>query len=843
MNAKHYYIGRLMPPEPARDIRLPIDDVLPELHDALRSHSSVVLQASPGAGKTTRVPIALLNEPWLAGRRLLMLEPRHLATRAAARRMAAVLGESVGQTVGFRVRGETRVSAATRVEVVTEGILTRMLLDDPTLDSIGAVLFDEFHERSLNADFGLALTLQAQSLLRPDLRILVMSATLDGGALATMLDNAPVITSVGRAYPVEVRYKPCRPDLRLDGCIADAVRAAIASDEGGVLAFLPGAGEIRRCLGALERASLGNDVRVYPLYGDLPSGRQDAAIAPAPAGVRKVVLATSVAETSLTIEDVRVVVDSGVSRVSRFSPRTGMTSLETIRASRSSATQRSGRAGRVAPGVCYRLWSEFEDGQLAEHGKPEILDADLAPLALDLAAAGIRDLADLRWLDLPPAAALAHARELLAQLGAIDRELGITPHGRAMAKLGLHPRLAHMTLAAQARGAGATACIVAALLDERDIIAREGGRRDADMRTRLALAEDRITSADVDRDALRRVRDQSRRWRDLARVPKDERANDAMTGVALALAYPERVAQRREGGGDRYLMRNGTGAVLDDAGSLANAEFIAIAHLDGRAPHARVYLAAPIERVDVELLFEADIEVRDVVEWNAVTEGVSAIRQRRLGTIVLRESTLHNPDAEQVMTVVADAIVRGDVSLPWSGGACSFLERVSFMRARDSSWPDLSEATLISSAQEWLRPHLAGVRRRSHVEDINLVALLESMLTWSQRSALEQRAPTHVTVPTGSRIRVDYSDPSSPALAVRLQEMFGLAETPRVGDVALTLHLLSPAGRPVQVTRDLAGFWRSSYFDVRKDLRGRYPKHEWPEDPLRAAPTRRAKPR
>ena len=843
-NAKRHYIGRLMLRDTTHDIRLPIHEVLPALRDALRAHHCVVLQAPPGAGKTTCVPIALLNEPWLAGRRVLMLEPRRLATRAAARRMASVLGESVGQTVGFRVRGEVRVSVGTRVEVVTEGILTRLLLDDPTLETIGAVLFDEFHERSLNADVGLALTLQTQALLRPDLRILVMSATLDSVALAAMMDNAPVITSVGRTFPVEVRYRPCRPDHRLEGCVADVVRAALASDEGGVLAFLPGAGEIRRCLGALAHASLDDNVRVLALYGDLPADLQDAAIAPAPVGVRKVVLATSIAETSLTIEDVRIVVDSGVSRVSRFSPRTGMTRLETIRASRSSATQRSGRAGRTAPGVSYRLWSEFEDGQLAERGRAEILDADLAPLALDLAVAGIRDPAELRWIDLPPAAALSQARALLVQLGALDREHAITWHGRAMARLGLHPRLAHMTLTAQARGAGATACVVAALLEERDILSREAVRRDVDMRSRVALVTDRVASADVDRDVLRRVRDQARRWRELARVPADERADDAMTGTVLALAYPERVAQRRDGGGDRYLTRQGSGAVLDDAGSLTGAEFIVIADLDGRAPHARVYLAASIDRADVESIFEPEIEVCDVIEWSAEPGSVTAVRQRRLGAIILRESALHNPDAEQVMTVVADAIVRGDgLSLPWSAGARGYLERIAFVRGHDPSWPDLAEEALNASAQEWLRPHLVGIRRRSDVEGIDLVALLEEMLTWQQRQALDRRAPTHVTVPTGSRIRVDYSDPSAPVIAVRLQELFGLAETPRVGDVALTLHLLSPAGRPVQVTRDLAGFWRSSYFEVRKDLRGRYPKHEWPEDPLRAAPTRRAKPR
>ena len=844
VTAKRHYIARLMPSDAPSDIRLPIDEVLPELRSALRRTNAVVLQAAPGAGKTTRVPLALLDEPWLQGSRILMLEPRRLATRAAARRMAATLRETVGATVGFRVRGETRVSAATRIEVVTEGILTRMLLDDPALESIGVVLFDEFHERSINADLGLALTLQTQSLLRPDLRIIVMSATLDGGAVALMLGGAPVVTSIGRSHPVVVRHRPCRPDVRLETCVADTIRFALAEDVGGVLAFLPGAGEIRRCLSALERSALGGNVRVLPLYGDLSVQLQDAAISPAPPGVRKVVLATSIAETSLTIEDVRVVVDSGVSRVSRFSPRTGMTRLETVRASRSSAEQRAGRAGRTAPGVCYRLWSEFEAGHLPAQTRPEILDTDLAPLALDLAAAGIRDAADLRWLDAPPAAALSQARALLRGLGAITDDDRITPLGRSMSRLGLHPRLSHMTLVAAERAAGATACVVAALLEERDIMRRDAATRDPDLRTRVALVLDRVSSPDVDRDVLHRVRDQARRWRELLHVSSNEPADDALTGFVLALAYPERVAHRRAGGGGRFLMRNGSGAVLDDIGSLAGSEFVVVGDLDGKAPHARIYLAAPIDRADVESLFAADIAVREVVEWDAAAGVITAVRQRRLDAILLQEAPLSNPDPELVMTVMTDAIVRDDgVKLPWSAGARGLLERIAFARVRDATWPDVNESALLLSAHEWLRPHLADMRRRADVEQMDLVAAVQELLSWEQRRDLELIAPTHFVVPTGSRMRIDYAVPQAPAISVRIQELFGLADTPRVGAVPLTLHLLSPANRPVQVTRDLPGFWRSSYFEVRKDLRGRYPKHEWPEDPLGATPTRRAKPR
>ena len=842
--AKHRYIPRLMPVAVPQGVPLPIDEVLPGLRDALRAGNAAVLQAAPGAGKTTRVPLALLDEPWLRGGRILMLEPRRLATRAAARRMAATLREPVGATVGFRVRGETRVSSLTRVEVVTEGILTRMLLNDAAIESVGLVIFDEFHERSMNADVGLALTLQTQSLLRPDLRILVMSATLDGAAVAALLDDAPIVTSQGKAFPVVVRHRPCRPDMRTEACVAEAIRFALGEAEGGVLAFLPGAGEIRRCLGMLERSMPGGDVHLFPLFGDLPVHLQDAAIARALPGVRKVVLATSIAETSLTIEDVRIVVDSGVSRVSRFSPRTGMTRLETVRASRSSADQRAGRAGRTAPGVCYRLWSEFEEAHLPDRSRPEILEADLAPLALDLAAAGIRDVSDLRWLDVPPPAALSQARALLRQLGAISDADGITDHGRAISKLGLHPRLAHMILVASARGAGATASLLAAVLEERDVIRRDVGARDMDLRTRVAVVLDRVVTTDVDRDALRRVREQARRWRDLARVPDGEQPDDTFTGVVLALAYPDRVAQRRPGAGDRYLMRNGAGATLDDAASLGGAEFLVVADLDGKAPHARVYLAAPIDRADVESLFAAEIEIREVVEWDAVAGMVTAVRQRRLDAIVLHESPVSSPDADRVVAALVDAIAHEDgVTLPWSEGARGLLERLAFARVQDASWPDVSEAALRATAHEWLRPHLIGMRRRADVEQLDLVAVLEGMLTWEQRRRLAQVAPTHVTVPTGSHLRVDYSDPAAPVVAVRIQELFGLAETPHLGNVPVTLHLLSPANRPVQVTRDLAGFWRSSYFDVRKDLRGRYPKHEWPDDPLHAAPTRRAKPR
>lgn len=831
-----------------RSSALPIEHVLPALYQALEQSSSVVLQAPPGAGKTTRVPLALLHASWLQGRRILMLEPRRLAARAAARRMASTLGEAVGGTVGFRVRGESRVGAATRIEVVTEGILTRLLLDDATLDRYGALLFDEFHERGIHADLGLALTLQTQELLRPDLRILVMSATLDGSAVATLLGHAPVVTSFGRQYQVEIRHLPPAPNIRIEDVVASNVRMALARDNGSILAFLPGQGEIRRCLATLERAGIPDDVRLLSLYGDLSPAAQDAAIAPGQEGIRKVVLATSIAETSLTIEGIRIVIDSGLSRVSRFSARTGMSRLETVRVSRASADQRSGRAGRTTPGVSYRLWAVEEDAHLADRSRPEMLEADLASLALDLAAAGIHDPRELRWLDTPPAAALEHARALLRELGALDAAHRITPHGREISSFGLHPRLAHMLLSARALERGATACVIAALLEERDVIRRDAQFRDLDLRTRVALiAEDaRGAGDDVDRDAVRRVREQSRTWRKLLRVPGAERVDEHATGRLLALAYPERVAQRRDGAGDRYLLRNGSGAVLPDPGVLANAPYLAIADLDGRSPQSRVYLAAPIDREEIDASFAGDIEVREIVVWDANAEGVRAVRQERLGAIVLHESALRSVGADANAEAILDAIRHGvGLSLPWSDSARLLRDRIGFLRTLDSSWPDFNEPALLETMDDWLRPHLAGVRRRAQFDQLPMPDLLLGMLTWEQRRQLDDLAPTHVVVPTGSRIPVTYEDPSAPSIAVRLQEMFGLADTPRIagGRVPVTLHLLSPALRSVQVTRDLAGFWRSSYFDVRKDLRGRYPKHEWPEDPLNATPTRRAKPR
>ena len=860
---------------------LPIDDVLPALHGALSTRSVAVLEAPPGAGKTTRVPLSLLDAPWLAGQRVLMLEPRRLAARAAAHFMARTLGEPVGRTVGYRVRGETKVSAATRVEVVTEGVLTRLLSADPTLDGVGAVLFDEFHERSLAADLGLALTMQTQSLLRPSLRVLVMSATLDGDAVATLLADddgaAPVIRSSGRMFPVHTEHRPARAQERLEAHVARVVREALLAHEGDVLVFLPGAREIRRTaelLGDLagfagrETGAAGAPrVTVHELFGMLSLGAQDAAIAPAPAGERKVVLATSIAETSLTIEGVRVVVDGGRARLPRFDARVGLTRLETVRVSRAAADQRRGRAGRVAPGVCYRLWDEHEAAMLPPRTRPEILDADLAPLALELAEAGIEHATDLRWLDPPQESALAQARALLQLLGALEPAAPaagasahapppaprITAHGRAMLALPVHPRLAHMLLRAVEQEQGTLAAIVAACLEERDVLRGAGAPPPADLRLRVelvqgvsahALGHD-LHGATADRDAVRRVRETARDLAARTGVPWRDRAVDASScGELIALAFPDRVAQQRPGQRTRYLLRSGAGVSLPAGDALSAEPFLAVAELEGTPPEFRIARAVPLAEAPLRTLFGTDVREERIVAWDDAAARVTARRVRSLGAIVLEEAPLRDVSDDELATALLDAVrARGIAWLPWGRGAARLRERLAFVQAHMPEWPDVSDAALLAHMDAWLAPALHGLRRIADLREDVLQDALLGLLDWPQRSALESLAPSHVTVPSGSRIAVDYADPAAPGLAVKLQEVFGWTTTPTVcnGRVPLTLQLLSPAQRPVQVTRDLAGFWRDGYFEVRKELRGRYPRHPWPDDPLSAEATRRTK--
>jgi ATP-dependent helicase HrpB len=826
---------------------LPIGAALPELRAALAEVGAAVLEAPPGAGKTTLVPLALLDAAWLKGQKIVMLEPRRLAARAAARRMAAMLGEDVGATIGFRTRLETRVGPKTRVEVITEGILARMLQRDAALDGVGIVIFDEYHERSLDAEVGLALALETRHYLREELRLLVMSATLDGERVAALID-APRITSAGRSFPIELRYLDRPPADRFEAGVAAAIRRALDNDAGSILVFLPGGAEIRRTERLL--GELGGDIIVAPLYGDLPPAAQDAAIAPAPKGQRKIVLATSIAETSLTIEGIRIVIDGGLARGPRFDPSSGMTRLVTTRVSQAAAAQRAGRAGRLAPGIAYRLWPEREQAQLAAYAPPEIREADLAPLLLTLAASGNSDPNALSWLDPPPVAALSEARTLLIELGALDDADRITKEGEAMAALPLHPRLAHMALTAKARGQGRLACAIAALLMERDIIRAAPQARDADLRLRIELMSERGAARHLppglllDRGGLQRARDAARQIERRLHIKTDESIDPAETGSVLALAYPDRIAQSRGALGQFRLASRG-GAELPASEALAKQEFLAVAELDGERKTARIFLAAPITRAEIETDFAARIATRDSIEWDSQSEAVLARRRRTLDALVLDDQPLRDAPPEQMTAALLGGIRElGLAALPWSREAESLRARIGFLhRTFGGEWPDVSDAALLAALEDWLAPFLAGITRRAQFGSIDLAAALSARLDYAQRRQLDTLAPTHIEVPSGSRIEIDYAAGDVPVLAVKLQEMFGATATPTVagGKVPLLIHLLSPAGRPLQVTRDLAGFWRNSYPQVRGEMRGRYPRHPWPDDPLTAPPTARTK--
>jgi len=808
---------------------LPIDEALPALRMALDDHPAVVLEAPPGAGKTTRVPLALLDAPWLKDQKILLLEPRRLAARAAARRMASLLGEPEGQSVGYRTRLDSRVSAATRIEVITEGILTRLLQADPALAGCGLVIFDEFHERSLQADLGLALCLQAQALLRPDLRLLVMSATLDGAAVADLLGGAPRITSAGRSFPVTVRYLP--GDGPLEQRLVAAIRRALAEETGSLLVFLPGTPEIRRLAGQLDHADLPAEVHVCPLYAGLDAAAQDAAIAAPPAGERKLVLATSIAESSLTIDGIGVVIDAGVSRHTRFNPRTGMDGLVTVPVSRAAAEQRAGRAGRLGPGVCFRLWGEAEHGRLPPYAAPEIAVADLAPLALELALWGVREPAELAWLTPPPTPHLAQARQLLQALGALDGAGTITPHGRAMAGLGLPPRLAHLLLA----GASVDACLLAALLAERDILRRTPGQALAvDIELRVMALRTGRAGGDVDRAAFDAVLRLARRLQ--ARWPAGAGASQSC-GALLALAFPDRIAQRRARGS--YRLASGRGATLDAADALAGADFLVVAELDDVGDNARIRLAAAIGRSEIDAACAPLIQAAEEVRFDATSGAVLARRVQRLGALVLADDPLPKPSPAAIASALMEAIAsRGVAALPWSDADRQLRARVALMRRLepDAGWPDLSDAALQASLADWLGPYLPGLRRLDDLADGRLRTALSGLFDHAQARRLEAELPRELSINHRPRA-IDYTA-DAPLLAVRLQDMFGQHDTPRLagGRVTLVLHLLSPAGRPLAVTADLAGFWRGAYAEVRKQMRGRYPKHPWPEDPLLATP-------
>ena len=830
----------------AFDTALPIDAVLGDLAASLRARSNAVLVAPPGAGKTTRVPLALLDEPWTKGGKLILLEPRRLAARGAANRMAQTLGEQVGETVGLRVRLGSKIGPKTRIEVVTEGVFARMILDDPALEGVAAVLFDEFHERSLDADFGLALALDAQGGLREDLRILVMSATLDGARIAKLLGDAPVIESEGRAFPIETRYRSRDPLKRIEDQVTETVLLALNEQPGSQLVFLPGQGEIRRVEERLRERLRDPSVEIAPLYGALDQREQDRAVLPTSAGKRKIVLATAIAETSLTIEGVRVVIDSGLARVPVYEPDIGVTRLETRRVSRAAADQRRGRAGRTEPGVCYRLWDEAATGALEPFARPEILSADLSPLLIDCAAWGVADPTTLTFLDPPPAPALKEARSLLAAIGALDADGRITSDGRALQALPLPPRLARMIVAAARFGQAGAAADLAAVLVERGLggdaidlaerlerFARERGGRAGDMRR---LAEGWAHAAER----------HARQDRNSAEAPFSP-------GLLLAFAYPDRVAKARSPGSGQYLLANGRGGALETSQRLAREPHIVVAEMTGAAQQARIMAAAAVTEAEIGVLVAHGLAPYAIVEreetgFDRTSRALRVRAVRRYGALSLAERPL--PVADTVEN--ADALAKGIASLgigllPWTRAQNQLRERAAFLRRAEpeQGWPDLSDDGLAQEPELWLAPHIIGRASVGAIQPSDLDSALASLVPWDMKRRLDAEAPTHFTAPTGSSLAVDYAAEAGPTISVRVQELYGLAIHPALagGRVPLVLELLSPAHRPIQVTRDLPGFWRGSWAAVKSEMKGRYPRHLWPDDPAAAAPTTRAKPR
>ena len=810
---------------------LPVLEALPALKDALAAGSCAVLVAPPGAGKTTAIPLALMAEPWVNGRKLIVLEPRRLAARAAAARMAQTLGERPGETVGFRVRMQSAISARTRIEVVTEGVFTRMILNDPGLQGVAAVIFDEFHERSLDADLGLALARDAQGVLREDLRILVMSATLDGARVSRLLGDAPVIESLGRSYPVCTHYIGRDPALRIEARTARAVRKALAEEEGGVLVFLPGQGEIRRTISEIGDC-LPSNVILAPLYGALPPGEQDLAIAPAPDGKRKVVLATAIAETSLTLEGVRVVIDAGMSRAARYDPSSGLTRLETLRVSRAAADQRRGRAGRTQPGVCYRLWDEAETRALVAFDRPEILEADLSGLALDLAAWGAASPADLAFLDQPPVAAWNGARTLLVEIGALSETGVLTPDGRRLAVLPLPPRLAHMVAMSAEAGAGRLAARAAVLLGERGL-----GGASADL-------TERLTNFERDRsERARQAKALADRWADLAGAAKVDKG-EASVGRVLIAAYPQRLAKRRGTPGE-FQLTSGRGIFIEPTNTLAREDWLVVADLGGGAARDRILLAARIDVDEAMQALSGQLTRESKVEIDP-SGRVTSRHLVRLDRLILSERAAETSPAE-IQAALMDRLRREGVAvLPWSPATHAFRARVAFLRdAEGDRWPDLSDAALIAQVEHWAPQVLEGARLLQSIPPAALENAVRGLLPWDLHGALDNLAPVRFTAPTGDTYAIDYAAEGGPRVEVRVQALYGLAHHPALvnGRIPLTLALTSPAHRPVQVTKDLPGFWRGSWKEVRTEMKGRYPKHPWPEDPLTAPPTNRAKPR
>ncbi len=839
---------------------LPINAVLPALFKALNERDEVVLQAPPGAGKTTRVPLALLDESWLQGQTIILLEPRRLAARAAAERMAGELGEKVGETVGYRIRLDSKVGPRTRIEVVTEGILTRRLQSDPALEGVGLVIFDEFHLRNLDADLALALTLNGRELFREDvpLKVLLMSATLEGERLSRLLNNAPIVTSEGRMFPVMTIWsKPPQPGDYVEPRVISTCLDALAEQTGSLLVFLPGQAEIRRVLTGMEdalrtSALLQQEVLLCPLHGELDLNQQRAAIDPAPPGKRKVVLATNIAETSITIDGVRVVIDAGLERVPRFDPRSGMTRLDTQRISKASATQRAGRAGRIEPGVCYRLWSEAQHDQMAAFSTPEIQHADLTGLSLQLARWGVQP-DDLMWLDAPPTAAYSQANDLLRRLGALHQDGQLTKHGQAMAELPSHPRIAHLLLRGHDLGLTEIACNIAALLGERDI--QRGGGADLHSRLDILSGEQRVQRGE--QGGVQRAKQLARQYRSFLRSevlhPVADPDNRCWLGCLLALAYPDRVAHQRRTSGAEYRLANGRAAMFIETDALMKHSWLVIADLGSRQGQReeRIYLAADLDEKLFSTVLQDQVSQVDELDWDEREGTLRAERQIKVGELILSRSPLVNLSDEARVKALLNYVRRKGLELlPWTPELRQWQARVGLLRFLDqeagyeSQWPDLRDEALLKSLEEWLGPYVGKITRMSHFGQLDLSSILRNILPWPLPQHLDALAPQSILVPSGSHIRIDYSE-RPPVLSVRLQELFGQANTPRIanGRQVLKLHLLSPARRPVQVTQDLSSFWKSTYNEVKKDLKGRYPKHFWPDDPLVAQATSRVKPR
>lgn len=824
---------------------LPIDPVLPEISAALTAAKNVVLVAEPGSGKTTRVPVELLNAAWLGGKKILMLEPRRLAAKAAASFISSQRREKVGERVGYRIRGESRVGPGTRLEVLTEGLLTRIIQGEPALEDVGLIVFDEFHERSVHADLALALVLDAQAVLRPDLRIMIMSATIDAEAVARLIGNAQVINCPGRQYPVDIRHGKSFSVRAMDAPVVDAIRRAHAEEDGDILVFLPGRAEIIRVAEKLRDAPNMSGTKVLMLHSDVRGEEQDRILSPRETDPRRIILATNVAETSVTIPRVRVVVDSGLMRVPRFNPRRGIAGLETISVSRASAAQRAGRAGRQAPGVCYRLWSEQEERELAPFNQPEIVYTDLAPVMLELAAWGNSDPSKYSFMTMPPSANVAHARQLLEFLGALDKNGAITTHGKALLRLALPPRLSHMLLRADAEGAGAAACDLIALLEEP--LPALGRDVDGIVSNRLEeLSRSARGSGSYGQNAVRRVETESARLRQLIGIAEDVRTSQLSTGCLVAIAYPERLAKQRDAGGNRFLMRSGAGAIVPERSVFCRHEYLAIAHLDGLGDNARVFLAEPIGLDEIRRHFSAEISKSREISWDWERRAVRARDVEALGALILAQRPASCSDDEAIPVILKAVRERGIGILPFGPAATSLRERVNWLQTRgiqSTSLPDLSAAALEADLENWLAPFLIGVRSLNDIGADKLDAALSIKINRVLLKTIDELAPTHFTLPSGRAAAISYDGPRAPSISGRLQEMFGQAFTPRIGGgaVPLTIELLSPAGRPLQVTADLESFWSNSYNEVRKEMAGRYPKHSWPSDPRQAVPMRGAK--